>query len=98
MNVKRLYEYTVKSFITQASYCCTHDVENTPWILGASLDTVNCISIWLDRDDKDLYNITLSILSDKSGYIVKARKQYKIFKYAKTKQKRALYPSYKCPN
>lgn len=87
MNVKRLYEYTVRSFITQASYCCTH-TENAPWILGAGID--NYISIWLDRDDKDLYNITLSVLSDKSGYIVKARKQYKIFKYAKTRQKRAL--------
>ena len=96
MNVKRLYEYTVESFITQASYCCIHDVEKTPWIIGAACDT--CISIWLDRDDKDIYNIALSVLSDKSGYIVKARKQYKIFKYVKTKQKRALYLNCKCPN
>ena len=97
MNVKRLYEYTVGSFITQASYCYTH-TGNAPWILGAGLDTVNCISIWLDRDDKDIYNITLNVLSDKSGYIVKARKQYKIFKYVKTKQKRALYLNCKCSN
>lgn len=89
MNVKRLYEYTIKSFITQASYCCTH-TENAPWILGAGIGIDNYISIWLDRDDKDIYNITLNVLSNKSGYIVKARKQYKIFKYAKTKQKRAL--------
>lgn len=90
MNVKRLYEYTVRSFITQASYCCIHDVETTPWILGASIGIDNYISIWLDRDDKDIYNITLNVLSDKSGYIVKARKQYKIFKYVKTRQKKAL--------
>jgi hypothetical protein len=94
MNVKRLYEYTVKSFITQASYCCT-DVKEAPWILGTGLGS---ICIWPARDETDIYRIELKVSSDNSGYTVDSYEQYRIFKYVKTKQKRALYLNCKCPN
>ena len=87
MNVPQLYKYTARFLSTQASYCCTH-IRKKPWILGAG---INSISIYPERDKRGVYyRVEARILFDESGYELESLERYRIPKYAKTKQKRAL--------